>query len=88
MKAAHLSQLREVRGHVVRALLQELPIDLPPGLVDEARVLDGYYFPTRYANGHESGSPFLHYGALQSEEAIRHAEELVEFARRYMAGSR
>lgn len=53
-----------------------------------ARVLDGYYIPTRYANGHDGGAPFSHYTELQSEQAIEYAGVLIDFARARMAGSR
>ena len=38
-------------------------------------------------NGHSAGAPFEHYGPLQSEVAIRHAHEIIEFARSQMPGS-
>lgn len=44
-----------------------------------------FYMPTRYPNGHPEGAPFQHYGPLQSEETIRYASEIVEFARSQMA---
>jgi HEPN domain-containing protein len=43
------------------------------------------YVPTRYPNGHPEGAPFEHFGRLQSDEAIRHAGEIVEFVRRSLA---
>lgn len=41
-------------GHVVAELLSELPKELsvPATLVEKAKVLDNFYMPTRYANGH------------------------------------
>ena len=36
-----------------------------------ARVLDGFYIPTRYANSHADSPPFEHFGSLQSEAALR-----------------
>ncbi len=57
-------------------------------LVEEARVLDGYYIPPRYPNGHPEGAPFEHYGILQSEEAIAYAREIVEFVRAHLAQGR
>jgi HEPN domain-containing protein len=66
-------------------LLKELPIDVPEDLTDRAKVLDNFYVPTRYANGHPEGPPFEHYGKIQSEDAIRHAGEILEFVRTKMA---
>jgi HEPN domain-containing protein len=70
---------------VVARLLRELPISVDDLLIEKGRVLDNFYVPTRYANGHPEGSPFDHYGPLQSEEAIRYAGEIVDFVRSQMA---
>jgi HEPN domain-containing protein len=84
VKALHLSFGQEAWGHVVARLLSELPI--PAGdLVEKGKVLDNFYVATRYANGHPEGAPFEHYGSLQSDEAIRHASEIVEFVRAHLA---
>jgi HEPN domain-containing protein len=85
VKAVHLARGQEAWGHVVGRLILDLPAPFPPELVDKAKVLDNFYMPTRYANGHPEGAPFEHYGPLQSEEAIRYASEIVEFARSQMA---
>jgi HEPN domain-containing protein len=69
----------------VARLLVELPTAPPGDLVEKGRVLDAFYIPTRYANGHPEGAPFEHYGTLQSEEAIRYAREIVEFVDSQMA---
>ena len=85
VKALHLWRGQEAWGHAVARLLEELPEAVPPGLVDQARVLDNFYVPTRYPNGHPEGAPFEHYGVLQSEEAILHAGAIVELVRSRMA---
>jgi len=85
VKALHLSLGQEAWGHVVAMLLKELPIDVLDDLIDRARVLDNFYIPTRYPNGHPQGAPFEHYGRLQSEEAIKYAVSILEFARSSMA---
>ena len=86
-KALHLSLGQEAWGHVVARLLMELPndIDVSGELVEKAKVLDNFYIPTRYPNGHSQGAPFEHYGRLQSEEAIRYASSILEFVRSQMA---
>ena len=86
VKAVHLSIGQEAWGHVVRRLLEELPVSVDGGLLDRARVLDGYYIPARYPNGHPEGAPFEHFGGLQSQEAIAHARAIIEFCRAQMAG--
>ncbi|OHB80107.1 MAG: DNA-binding protein [Planctomycetes bacterium RBG_16_64_10] len=87
VKALHLHLGQEVWGHVVRRVIEELPatISVPADFLDKARVLDGFYIPTRYPNGHPEGSPGDHYGSLQSGEALRYAGEIVEFVRSQMA---
>lgn len=87
MKALHLARGQEAWGHVVARLLTELPMSVSDDLVERARVLDSFYIPTRYPNGHPEGAPFTHYGKLQSEEAIAYAGEVLAFVRDQMAGA-
>lgn len=77
-------------GHVVARLLTELPPAVPPpqSLVEQGRVLDTYYIPTRYPDSHAAGAPFEHYGPLQSQEALRYAGEIVAFVGHAMAAAR
>jgi HEPN domain-containing protein len=88
VKALHLSQGQEAWGHVISRLLRDLPFEVPADLIDKGRVLDNFYMATRYANGHPEGPPFEHYGHIQSEEAIRHASEILEFVRVRLAGTK
>ncbi|MDW8212603.1 MAG: HEPN domain-containing protein [Roseiflexaceae bacterium] len=85
VKALHLVHKQEAWGHVVARLLADLPLNVPSDLIDKGRVLDNFYIPTRYPNGHPTGAPYEHYGVLQSEQAIAYAREIVEFVRREMA---
>ncbi|HVC10801.1 MAG TPA: HEPN domain-containing protein [Burkholderiales bacterium] len=87
LKALHLTRNQEAWGHVVARLLEELAIGAPVDLIEKAKVLDNFYVATRYANGHPEGAPFEHYGTIQSEQAIRYAGEIIEFARAEMAGA-
>ena len=88
VKGLHLHLSQEAWGHVVAKLLEEIPqtTGVPEQLIEKARVLDSYYVPSRYPNGHPEGAPFEHYGTLQSGEAIRYASEVIEFVRSKMAG--
>lgn len=88
-KALPLRLGQDASGHVIRRLLEELTarIAVPTDLIEGARVLDAYYLPTRYANGHSEGAPGEHYGALQSSEAVRYAGQILEFCRSEMAGA-
>jgi len=87
VKALHLCIGQEAWGHVIAKLFEELPehVQVPLELIEKGRVLDNFYIPPRYPNSHPSGAPFEHYGPLQSEEAIRYAEEIIEFTRSQMA---
>ncbi len=87
VRALHLYSGQEAWGHVIARLLRELPAETTPELVEKARVLDNFYIPTRYPNGHPEGAPFQHYGSIQSSEAIRYADEILEFVRNQMAKS-
>ncbi len=87
VKAMHMHYGQDAWGHVVAKLLEDLPaeITVPPDLIDKARVLDTFHIPPRYPNGFSEGASYEHYGPLQSEEAIRYAREIVQFARSQMA---
>jgi len=87
VKAVHLSLRQDARGHVVARLLSELPVDVPADLIEKAKVLDGFYIPTRDANSHAEGPPFEHFGSFHSDEALRYAREIVEFARPFVAAA-
>lgn len=88
VKALHQSLGQDAWGRVIAQLLAELPAPVSEELVNKARVLDNFYVATRYANGHPAGAPFEHYGAIQSDQAIQYAGEIIEFARSEMAGSK
>lgn len=87
LKALHLYFHQEAWGHVVARLMMELSdyLTFPEHLIEKGRVLDNFYIPTRYPNGHPSGAPFEHYGTLQSSQAIEYAREILEFVRTQMA---
>jgi HEPN domain-containing protein len=85
VKALHLFLKQEAWGHVVARLLHELPFSVSEDLIDKAKVLDGFYIPTRYANGHPEGAPFEHYGKIHSRDAIDYAGQILEFVRSQMA---
>lgn len=79
VEGLHLHLGQEAWGHVVARLLSELTVTVPNELVEKGRVLDNFYVPSRYPNGHPEGAPFEHYGPIQSGEAIRHAREILGF---------
>jgi HEPN domain-containing protein len=87
VKALHLHLGQEAWGHLVARLLKELPLEVPPELLEKARYLDGLYIPipTRYPDAFPEGPSAEHYGPLQSEEAIGYAREVLDFVRAQMA---
>jgi HEPN domain-containing protein len=70
-------------GHTLTALIGNLPssAQLPPKLINYAKVLDKYYIPTRYPNGFESGAPTDFFTEEEAQNAIQYAEEILEFCR-------
>lgn len=85
VEALNLHLFQEVWGHVVARLLEELPLEVDPLLVEKAKVLDNFYIGTRYPDSHVEGPPFEHYGEIQSRDAISYAGEILAFARSQMA---
>ena len=87
VKALHLAQGQEAWGHVISRLLSELSPAPPDDLIDRARILDNFYVPTRYPNGHVEGPAFEHYGSLQSSQAVSHARNVLDFVHKTLAGN-
>ncbi|MGQ0815378.1 MAG: HEPN domain-containing protein [Gemmatimonadota bacterium] len=87
IKALHLKHGQEAWGHVVAKLIAELPpqAQASADLLEFGRVLDNFYVPTRYPNGHPDGPPFEHYGPLQSNEALKFADAIITFVRAQVA---
>ena len=85
LKALHLSYGQKAWGQVVARLFDELPVAAPTELIEKAKVLDNFYIPTRYPNGHSEGAPYHHYGSIQSGEAVKYAGEIITFVRSQMA---
>lgn len=87
IKALHLRHGQEAWGHVVAKLIDELPegLELPDSMREYAQVLDNFYIPTRSPASHPEGSPFDHFGPLQSSTALKHARSILEFVNSEMA---
>ncbi len=85
VKALHMAQGREVWGHVTVRLIAELPASPPAELIEQARVLDNYYVPARYPNGHVEGPAYEHYGSLHSSQAVEYARAILAFVRQALA---
>ena len=81
VKAIHVAGGQRKKGHIVARLLSDLSETPPEELVDKGRVLDNYYLPTRSPRCHTEGTAYEHYGALQSEQGLRFAGDILQFVR-------
>ncbi|MDE2974276.1 MAG: hypothetical protein OXU64_06060 [Gemmatimonadota bacterium] len=52
---------------------------------ERARILDNYYVPARYPNGHVEGPAYEHYGSLHSSQALDRARTVLGFVRKALA---
>ena len=77
-KALLESQGRIELGPSVYQLLQAAGT-APPDALQAARVLDRYYIPTRYPNGFPAGAPMDYYDRSTAEEAVGHAQAILDF---------
>jgi HEPN domain-containing protein len=79
---------KEMRGHDVHRLLESLSQYREEVLqfIEEAKVLDQYYIPTRYANAFAEGSAKAHFTERQAKEAIKTAENILSQMKRISYG--
>jgi len=67
-------------GHSISKLLIKMQKNLEvQQVLQEAKILDKYYIPTRYPNAWVEGSPEDYYTKNEGEEAIKHAKKLIEW---------
>jgi HEPN domain-containing protein len=59
--------------------LRRAGVDLSDSFEDTLRRLGRHYIPARYPDAHPSGPAGSHYGAADSNEAIRDAELILDF---------
>ena len=82
LKAVFLKLGMDAWGHTLTVLIGNLPETIEPpteDLVNNARVLDKFYIPTRYPNGFDSGSPTDYFTYEEAQNAIRRAEAILEY---------
>lgn len=82
VKAAYMRFHADAWGHRVARLLEELdvgPLRPSPDLIDDAKLLDQYYVPTRYPNGFESGAPLEFFTREQAADAVRRADRIIRW---------
>jgi HEPN domain-containing protein len=82
VKAVYMRRHSEAWGHRVAKLIEQLAtlsIRLPEGIVDDGKILDQYYIPTRYPNGFESGAPKDFFTREQASDAVGRAERIIRW---------
>jgi HEPN domain-containing protein len=86
LKAVFEQRGQRAWGHTVTHLLQALgeETEIPSELMDQARILDKHYIPTRYPNGLTEGAPTEFYTFLEAEDAIRYSEAILRFCDRLL----
>ncbi len=75
----HEARHAEAWGQSVSRLLRALGEEVPDNLLEGAAYLDQYYIPTRYPNGFDQGAPMEYYTRTQAEQAIVHAQRIIEY---------
>lgn len=88
LKALHLKRNQIAWGHSVRLLLEQLELgeEIPENLLEAARILDKHYIGPRYPNAHPAGAPFELYTRREALEAVRFAEEILDYVRAHLEG--
>ena len=82
VKSVYMRHHSEGWGHRVGKLLQEVEsigLTASAQLIDDARLLDQFYVPTRYPNGFESGAPMDFFTEEQARDAVRRAENIIRW---------
>ena len=88
MKGALNALGKEIRGRDVHKLLENLGRYKKEVLqfIEEAKVLDQYYIPTRYMNAFAGGSAKSHFTESQAKKAIETAEQILSEMKRISYG--
>lgn len=81
VKALYQALGAEAIGHSVSMLLKKLPKKHAPSeeLINQAKILDRHYIPSRYPNFHPEGAPLDYYTKGDAEEAVKIAERIIKF---------
>ncbi len=88
VKAVYQKLHGEAWGHSVTILLSNLPVEVnvPPELIERAKIIDKHYIPARYPNGFDIGAPTDYYTRVEGEDSVRIAGEIIEFCKSFLAG--
>jgi HEPN domain-containing protein len=68
-------------GHGTKSLLEHLPYQDSSVFLDDAKLLDKMYIPTRYPNGLPQGMPHEYFTKSEAEQAIRAAMRIYEWCK-------
>lgn len=70
-------------GHSLTEMLKILSqqVNIEKDIIDNAKLLDLYYIPTRYPNGFPSGKPADYFTEKQAKEAIDAASNIIGFCK-------
>ena len=71
----------EAWGHGTKALLENLPYEDSYQFMEDAKLLDKFYIPTRYPNGLPEGIPRDYFTRKEAEEAIKAALKIYEWCK-------
>ena len=87
IKAVYQAQGGSAMGHGIGTLLRGLAGKVHPSgeIMKSAKMLDGYYIPSRYPDSMTHGSPADHFDLEDADGAIRSAREIVRFCENILA---
>jgi HEPN domain-containing protein len=77
----------EAWGHGTTALLEDLPYEDSSPLIEDAKLLDKFYIPTRYPNSLPEGIPHDYFTKKEAEEAIKATLKIYEWCKSKISGS-
>lgn len=68
-------------GHSTKSLIENLPFADRFVFIEEAKLLDKFYIPTRYPNGLPEGIPHDYFTKKEAEEALQAASKIYEWCK-------
>lgn len=81
IKAVYQHIHGDALGHGTKALLESLPYEDCMAYIEEAKLLDKLYIPTRYPNGLPEGIPHDYFTRKEAEEAVQAASRIYEWCK-------
>ena len=90
IKALGMSFGIDLWGHSLTTMLNLLKekIIIPDEILDQSKLLDKYYIPTRYPNGFAEGKPSDYFTKKEAEEAFDAASQILRFCKSNIAQQR